>query len=269
VVGRGRRQTSSPPKTSRSSRSASGSSISCRIRTSISATRTSRPRSSAPSGSISRWRWSGAPSRLPTRPARVSSGTSRCSGPSIPTSAGHARRKRQAFFDATPVNGPARSGSSALTGQTSDPAASALARKNWLRLTQLCQRLSQRPTCPSRSAMSHHVPGYTWASCRRFAHSGVKYWSPSGERRATRLGHTIEAWGRQAVLGGVGSQRPRQGLRVDDRHGLHQVFQSPEKLLRYSLSSTKRSYPYESCRSALPRRQRRAHVDLRRQVRGA
>jgi len=137
----------------------------------ISAIRTFRRRSNRNTGNITS-RLSIWPARRPIiRPARRSSGTSRCYGRS-------AVKKGWIGLDALYGN--------ELT---------ALCRPEELvRLVDYARVLRKRYDVTIDTAMITDVPGYTWGIVPVLAKSGIKYFSV-GPNRGHRIGYTLSTWG--------------------------------------------------------------------------
>jgi hypothetical protein len=112
-----------------------------------------------------------------------------------------------------------------------------------LRLVGFAQKLSLRVGRPIESAMITDVPGYTWGIVPTFAQSGVKYFS-IGPNGGDRIGHTIEAWGDKPFWW-IGPNGRDRILAWMTGTGYYQVFQSPEKLMRYLSQLEAKGYPYD------------------------
>ena len=178
-------------------------------------------------------------SRRLIRPARGSSGTSRCSGRWTATCKQATPEKRQAFFDAVKAG---QVGLQALYGNE----LTGLCRpEELLRLLGCAQRaLAAVRRARSTSAMITDVPGYTWGIVPAFAHSGVKYFC-IGPNGGDRIGHTIAAWGDKPFWW-IGPNGKDKVLVWMTGTGYYQVFQ----LGRTTSWTTSRSleakgYPYD------------------------
>ncbi len=122
-----------------------------------------------------------------SRRARVSSGTSRCSGPPTCSCSDFAGQQRDEFLDAV------KRGQVALNGMYLNELTGLCRPEELVRLFRYATQLGERTGVPVDSAMISDVPGYTWGTVTAMAQAGIKYFSVA-PNYFDRIGDILVQW---------------------------------------------------------------------------